>query len=120
MPDVLRDGFGQGILRLRLLGQIDRRADRVDQHGEMARQDGIGLHDVDRRPDGPAIGMAQHEDQRSSQHLHAVFEAAEAVGVDEVAGDADDEQVAGTLIEDIVRRDPRIGAADDAGDRVLR
>ena len=120
VPDVLGDGLGEGIRRPRLLGQINRWADRVDQRGQMAGEGGVGLQNVDRRLHRPTIRVAEHEDQRRTEDLHAVFQARKTVGVDEVSSDSDDEQVTRTLIEHEIGSDPRIGAADDAGDRVLR
>ena len=54
------------------------------------------------------------------RNLHGIFEAREAVIVEEIAGEAHDEDVAGPLIEQQFGRDAAVGAAEDRGDRILR
>ena len=49
---------------------------------------------------GPAALVAQHQHQRDLEVQPGVFQAAQAVGGEDVAGDADNEQVAEPLVED--------------------
>src|ERR1051325_3174335 len=51
--------------------------------------------------------------------LGGELDAADLRGSDDIAGDADHEQVAEPLVEDDLRRDPRIGAAEHDRERLL-
>jgi hypothetical protein len=63
--------------------------------------------------------MAHHQDDFRSQHRGTIFEAADDLGGDEVAGDAGDEDVSYSLIEDELDRDTGIGAGEDGGEGLL-
>jgi len=63
--------------------------------------------------------VAEHDEERGAEHGGGVFQAGEAVGFEEVAGDADDEEVAAAGVEGEFGTDARVGAAQDAGVGVL-
>ena len=63
--------------------------------------------------------MAEHHHQARAEGLGGELDAADLGGRDDVAGDADDEQVAESLIEDQLRGHARIGAAEDDGEGLL-
>ncbi len=63
--------------------------------------------------------MAEHDDQADPQRVDAELHRPEDAGVDHMAGRADDEQVTEALVEDDLRRDPRITAAEENGERLL-
>ena len=73
------------------------------------RQRGCVLH---QRLDATALGVTEHDDVLHAQHLHAEFQrrryavrgAVRRVGRDDVGDVADDEQFAGSRIEDHLRR----------------
>ena len=50
--------------------------------------------------------MTEHHQESRAQHLGAVLKTAERVGVGDVAGDPDHEQIAEALIEEDLWRDP--------------
>jgi hypothetical protein len=58
--------------------------------------------------------------ERRAEELDGIFEACEAVIVEEIAGETHDEDVARTLIEQKFGRDAAIGATEDRDDRILR
>jgi hypothetical protein len=64
--------------------------------------------------------VSQHKDQAATQVIDCVFNASQVFIVDDVSGDAADEQITETLIKNNLRRHPRIGATDDDGERMLR
>src|SRR5215471_3068641 len=55
--------------------------------------------------------VTKHDEQRRVQVRAGILETAHDLGGDDVAGDADDEQLAKIGIEDQFRRDARIAAA---------
>ena len=61
----------------------------------------------------------EHHDERNAEHGGAVFEAGEAILVDEVSGHAHDEQLARALVEGELGSKAGIRAAHDAGERIL-
>ena len=69
--------------------------------------------------DRAARVVAEHDDERAVEHADAELERAEHAGVDDVAGGADDEQVAEALVEDDLGGHPRVGAAEEDRERVL-
>ena len=68
--------------------------------------------------DRAARVVAEHDDEREVEHADAELERAEHAGVDDVAGRADDEEVAEALVEDDLRGDARVGAAEEDRERV--
>ncbi|GAC1409343.1 MAG: hypothetical protein NVSMB53_01460 [Gemmatimonadaceae bacterium] len=63
--------------------------------------------------------MAEDDYQPRVVALRGKFDAADLRRSDDVAGDADDEQVAQALIEYDLRRNARIRASEDDRDRLL-
>ena len=69
--------------------------------------------------DRAAAFVAEHDNQAGAQVRDGVFDAAQGVLAREIAGDADDKQIADMLVEDQFRRGARVRAADDDGKGVL-
>ena len=63
--------------------------------------------------------MAEHDDQRRAELCGGELHAADLRRGDDVAGDADDEQVAEALVEHDFGGHPRVGAAEDDRERLL-
>ena len=64
--------------------------------------------------------MSEHHDQPRTEAGGGELDAADLRRSDDVAGDADDEQIAEPLIEDDFRRHPRVRATEDDRERLLR
>src|SRR5438876_10728365 len=75
---------------------------------------------LQRSLDCTAALMTQDHDQARAQVRDCVFDAAQRMVVDQIASRANDEKVTQVLVEDQLRRNARIGASDDDGERVLR
>ena len=60
--------------------------------------------------------MSEHHDEPRAEALGGELDAADLRRRDDVPGHADDEQVAQALVEDDLRRHPRVGASEDDGD----
>ena len=116
--DVLLDGVAQ-----RVAGPIehclDGRREGLDQRRQMPRQRGAVLDRFDRGIDRAAARVTEHHEKRRMQDRDRVLEAGNDVGIGDVAGDAAHEQVAAAGVECEFGRNPRVGAAEDAGKRVL-
>ena len=63
--------------------------------------------------------MPQHHDESRAEPLGGELDAADLRRGDDVAGDTDDKKVTKALIEDVLRRHPRIGASENDGERLL-
>ncbi len=63
--------------------------------------------------------MAEDDDQPGGVARGGELDAADLGRGDDVAGDADDEQIAQPLVEDDLRRYARIGAAEQNRERLL-
>jgi hypothetical protein len=85
----------------------------------MARKRDAVFDGFDRRVDRTACRVPQHHEQRRVEILHGVFKACDDIVIGKIAGQAADEQIASSRVEGIFRRNAGIGAAQDAGDRVL-
>ena len=68
---------------------------------------------VPRPPSPLRNARAQDDDQPRAEMVDGIFNAPQAMVVDQVAGRADHEQVADVLVEDQFRRGPRVGTTDD-------
>src|SRR5437016_13860341 len=90
-----------------------------DQRREMARERGAVLDRFDRCTDRAARFVSENRDEQRAQGLHCVLEAGDPVVSSEVARDAYDEEITAAGVERVLWRDARIGAAQDAGKRVL-
>ena len=74
---------------------------------------------LERGEDRAALRVAEHDDQPRAEALGGELDAADLRRRDDVAGDADDEQVAQALVEDDLGRHARVGAAEDDRERLL-
>ena len=119
-PHVLRRGLGEQIGGLLGLRRNDGGPNRVGQARQVTGKRGAILDHLDGRVDGATLAVAEHHDERNTEHGGAVFEAGEAILVDEVSGHAHDEQLARTLVEGELGSKAGIRAAHDAGERILR
>ena len=63
--------------------------------------------------------MSQNHHQPRAEARRRELDAADLGRGDDVAGDADDEQVAQPLVEDDLRRHPRVGTAEQDRERLL-
>ena len=63
--------------------------------------------------------MAEDEDDLGTEDGCAVFEAGDYLGRGHVAGDAGDEDVSDTLIEEDLDGDARVGAGEHGGEGLL-
>ncbi len=114
-----RIGPGHGIhARRGLLGQVaagngggQRGLDAARQRGQVARERLAG----ERRPDGPATLVAEHQHQLHVQLQHGELDAAQHRVVEHVARHAHDEEIAQTLVEDVLGRHARIRTAENDG-----
>ena len=81
---------------------------------------GRPLQLFERRQDRAALRVAEHHDQPRAEALGGELDAADLRRRDDVAGDADDEQVAEPLVEHDLGRHARVRAAEDDRERLLR
>ena len=65
--------------------------------------------------DGGAVGMAEHDDQPRAVAFGGEFNAAHLRGRHDVAGHADDKEIAEAVVEYNLHRQARIGAAEHNG-----
>ena len=63
--------------------------------------------------------MTEHDNQPHAIALRGEFDAADLGRGNDIAGDTDHEQIAQTLVEDDLRRHPRIRAAENDRERFL-
>src|SRR6516162_6466457 len=63
--------------------------------------------------------MTEYHHEARAESRSRKFDTADLRGRDDVAGHADDEQVAESLVEDDLRRHPCIRAAEHDGERLL-
>ena len=73
----------------------------------------------ERGQDRAALRVPEHDDQPRAEPRGGELDAADLRRRDDVAGDADDEQIAEPLIEDDLGRHARVGAAEDDRERLL-
>jgi hypothetical protein len=112
--------------RIRIVSELCRQQnfhggpDAVDDRTQIARLVLPRPHQLFQRGrHRPAPGVAQHHDERRPEALGGKLHAANLRGRDDIAGDADDKQVAEALVEDDLRRYPRVGTPEDDGERFL-
>lgn len=74
---------------------------------------------IDRGVDGPAISVAQHFHEACAELCSGKLDATDQRRRHDIAGDANNKQVAQALIEDDLYRDSRIGAAENNSKRLL-
>ena len=63
--------------------------------------------------------MSEHDDEGDFEHRDGVFEAAHNRVGDDLSSVSDDEQVAEALVEDDLRREARVGTAEERGTGAL-
>ncbi len=110
---VLPKGSWQFCVKGRFLKSL---ADGPHQLMQFGRQGAVGLAG---RRHGTAAFMAHDQHQGDAQRLNSVFERSDRGTGAGVAGIADNKQIAETGIEQQFNRHPRIGAAQDRGNRML-
>jgi len=94
--------------------QLNGRSYFLQQSGQVSPVDLVAGTD-----DCAALRMSQHRDYFRSRNLTRVLHAAENVIVDDVACDADAEDVSQSLVENQFSRCAGIDAAQDGGKREL-
>jgi len=101
------------VRRQREVDPLDPRENAVDQDLDAREMPDALAPARQRRADGAAAVVAEHDKQRRPQVGPGVLQAARHLGRRHVAGDADDEQFAGGRIEDDLGRHPRVGTAEN-------
>ena len=100
--------------------RLHRRAHAVDDRAQVARLVVRRPRELlERRQDRAALRVAEHDHEPRAEPLGGELDAADLRRRDDVAGDADHEQVAQALVEDDLRRHARVRAAEDDGERLL-
>ena len=84
-------------------GGFDRRTNRRDDGLDVAICPTLGGHDLPSSSHRAASLMPQHHDQRGMQVLDAVFDTADGVIIDDIAGLTHDEEVAQPLVKKHLR-----------------
>ena len=79
-----------------------------------------GLEGVDGGADGTALVVAEHDDERNVEHGDGVLERADHRVGDHLTRVANHEQVAESLVEDDLGRQPGVAAAEQGRVRRLR
>jgi hypothetical protein len=119
--DILDDGVSQRVAGLAFaLG--DGGLDEFDQSVNGAGERIFSVDVLDGSFDGPAIGVAENEDERDVEFGDGVLRAAldgNPCAVDHVASDADDEEIAHANVKQDFGRDAGIGAGNDNGFGIL-
>ena len=112
--------------RLRVVGQggrqqrLNRRAHAVDDAAQVRRLLArIAAQLLQRCRDGTAAGMPQHHHQPGAKALGCELDTADLRGRDDIAGHADHEQVAQTLVKDDLGRHPGVRASQNDGEGEL-
>jgi hypothetical protein len=100
--------------------RLDRRPHAVNDRVEIFRlADGRPVELFDGGENGAALRVSQHDDKPRAVTLGGEFDTADLRWRNDVAGDADDEEIAEALVEDDFRRHARIGAAQNNRERLL-
>ena len=101
--------------------RFHRRANAVDDRAQVPRLVCRWLLQVfERRQDRAALRVSEHHDQPRTEAGGGELDAADLRRSDDVAGDADDEQIAEPLIEDDFGRHAGVRATEDDRERLLR
>ena len=105
---------------LRAQQRFDRRPHAVDDRMQIARLvDRRPLQLFDRGEYRAALRVTEHDNEAGAVAFCRKLDAADLRRRDDVAGDADDEQIAEPLVEDDFRGHARIGAAENNRERLL-
>lgn len=98
-----------------ILGGFDGRSDRLDDARDVAG----GMTAGDGGGNGAALFMTDDDDEADVEVFDGVFDGADDVVVEDVAGIADDEKITEALVEIELGGDAGVGAGEDDGDRGL-
>lgn len=93
----------------------DRRADLSGQGAEMS----FRLPTRHRGGHRPTGRVRQDDDERDFEMSHRIFDAPQDDIIDDIARHPDDEEIPQSLIEENLRRDPRVRASQQNGERAL-
>ena len=77
------------------------------------------LKRIERRGDGTAQGVAEHDHETRPELLGGELDAPDLRRGDDIARDADHEEVADSLVEDVFDGHARVRAAEHDGERLL-
>ena len=91
----------------------------LEQHLDALRKRGAAQLRFEGGADRAAAAVTEHHEERSLQVHAGVLQRAHDLRGDHVAGHADDEQLAEAGVEDELRRDARVAAAEDGRVRLL-
>jgi len=94
-------------------------SDGLDETGEVRVWGTSSLRRAHRGLHRAAALVAENRHQGNLQLHEAVLDAAEHGGIDDVPGRPDHEQVSESLVEDDLRRDARVSAAENERERML-
>ena len=113
-PDGLLDECVVVVAQFGVEQRLDRRTDAVDDRVQVPRLAGRGPGEfLEGRVDRTAVGVAEHDDELRVEPRRRELHAADLRRRDDVARDADDEEIAESLVEDEFGRHPGIGTAED-------
>lgn len=123
-PDVRPDGVPHQCIRILLeIGlhqRFDGRADAVDDRSKIGRPAFRRTLELFQCGfNGAAHRVTQDHDKPRAESFGRKLDTADVRWGDDVAGHTDDEQVAQALMENDFRRHPRVGAAENDGERLL-
>ena len=114
------DQGAQIVTQLGLEQPLDRRPHAIDDRPQVPRLVlRRPLQRFERRQNRAALRMAEHDDEPRAVALGGELDAADLRRRDDVAGDADDEEIAEALIEHDLGRHARVGTSEDDGERRL-
>ena len=119
LEDILADGERNEILiahaRVSLAGALNGGNDVVNEAGDASVYNGS-------RGDGAhraALGVSQDDHERRVEMARAVLGRTDLIGVRDISCDAHDKQVTDASVEQALKRNARVGAADDGRHRRL-
>ena len=112
--------FGVVTCRRRAKQWLDRRPDAIDDRSQVRRTVATGAAQLfERGADGAALRVTEHDCQTRLESLGRELDAADLRGRDNVARDANDEQVAEALRKDELSGNARVGTSQDDGEGLL-
>src|SRR5687767_9253544 len=94
---------------------LDGRNDGVDKLWNVA----VDLGSFEHGFYGATGTMAHHDKQRSTEMAGTVFNGADFIGLRDVAGDADDEEISEPLVEDGFSRYAGVGTSENCSEWIL-
>ena len=118
--DCVRHEGVEVVAQVGLEQALDRRPHAIDDGAEVGRLIFCWpLQFFERRQNGATLRVAENDDEAGAEFLGGELDAAHLRRRDDVAGHADDEQVAKSLIEHNLGRHTRIGTAENDRERTL-